>query len=163
MAFVLRAPWPDVPTELSRGFTSAVRPITSVTNRRSHRMPSTTPPISSSCGGATRCDVLARRRQSQRAVLGLHDWAHFHNHGAFEERTATELQCDCSALAWLWLNRTRVPIDEATWDSVRVQVLAIHEQRLVNDPPHVTFDDTLLRDADALRAWSDRTPRVAPT
>ena len=28
---------------------------------------------------------------------GLHDWAHFHNHGPFEERAWTELQCDASA------------------------------------------------------------------
>ena len=36
---------------------------------------------------------------------GLHDWAHFHNHGPFEQRAWTELQCDATALAWLWMNR----------------------------------------------------------
>ncbi len=43
---------------------------------------------------------------------GLHDWAHFHNHGPFTARAATELQCDAAALAWLGLNRERVGLDE---------------------------------------------------
>ncbi|HEY6462804.1 MAG TPA: hypothetical protein VIY73_21690, partial [Polyangiaceae bacterium] len=45
----------------------------------------------------------------------LHDWAHFHNHGPFEQRAWTELQCDAAALAWLWTNRRALPLDEATW------------------------------------------------
>ncbi len=53
---------------------------------------------------------------------GLHDWAHFHNHGPFAEVAWTELQCDASALAWLWNNRQRVPLDEARWERVRRDV-----------------------------------------
>jgi hypothetical protein len=49
---------------------------------------------------------------------GLHDWAHFHNHGPFERRAWTELQCDASALAWLWLNRARVGLPEAAWSEL---------------------------------------------
>src|SRR5262249_49606802 len=41
---------------------------------------------------------------------GLHDWAHFHNHGAFEQRAWTELQCDAAALSWLWRNRRAIGI-----------------------------------------------------
>ncbi len=38
---------------------------------------------------------------------GLHDWAHFHSHGPFEQRAWTELQCDATALAWLWTSTAR--------------------------------------------------------
>ena len=44
---------------------------------------------------------------------GLHDWAHFHNHGPFEQRAWTELQCDAAALAWTWANREAIGLDEA--------------------------------------------------
>jgi hypothetical protein len=33
---------------------------------------------------------------------GLHDWCHFHNHGPFEARAWTELQCDVAALTWMF-------------------------------------------------------------
>lgn len=41
-------------------------------------------------------------------VWGLHDWAHFHNHGPFDEPAMTELQCDLVALAWLRGNAARI-------------------------------------------------------
>ncbi len=44
-------------------------------------------------------------------VWGLHDWAHFHNHGPFEEPAMTELQCDLIALAWLRANAERIGIN----------------------------------------------------
>jgi hypothetical protein len=61
---------------------------------------------------------------------GLHDWAHFHSHGPFVERAWTELQCDATALAWLWENRALVPrLDEATWERTRRSVVALSRQR----------------------------------
>ncbi len=62
---------------------------------------------------------------------GLHDWAHFHNHGAFEphQRPWTELQCDASALAWLWHNRHAIPLDEAAWARARLQVVELTRGR----------------------------------
>ncbi|HEY8039448.1 MAG TPA: hypothetical protein VIF15_06625 [Polyangiaceae bacterium] len=62
---------------------------------------------------------------------GLHDWAHFHSHGAFEpqQRAWTELQCDATALAWLWQNRARVPLAEATWERVRGEAVALSRAR----------------------------------
>ncbi len=60
---------------------------------------------------------------------GLHDWAHFHNHGPFERRAWTELQCDATALAWLWTNRARVPIGEATWERVRREAASLSHGR----------------------------------
>jgi len=62
---------------------------------------------------------------------GLHDWAHFHNHGAFEphQRPWTEVQCDASALAWLWLNRRDVPLTDDAWERLRGQVVALSQKR----------------------------------
>jgi hypothetical protein len=60
---------------------------------------------------------------------GLHDWAHFHNHGPFEQRAWTELQCDAAAVAWLWRNRERVPITDGVWARVRGEVEALSRGR----------------------------------
>ena len=53
---------------------------------------------------------------------GLHDWAHFHNHGPFEERAWTELQCDASALAWVRANRAVLGIDDRTVARLEAEV-----------------------------------------
>jgi hypothetical protein len=60
---------------------------------------------------------------------GLHDWAHFHNHGPFAQVAWTELQCDATALAWLWANRDRVPVGRASWERVRREVEALSRAR----------------------------------
>jgi len=60
---------------------------------------------------------------------GLHDWAHFHNHGPFEQRAYNELQCDAAALAWLWVNRDAIGISEARWEELRDQVGALCRAR----------------------------------
>jgi hypothetical protein len=50
------------------------------------------------------CMLLVAR--SVRGIFwGLHDWAHFHNHGPFERIAETELQCDLAALHWMRLNQ----------------------------------------------------------
>jgi hypothetical protein len=75
-------------------------------------------------------------------VWGLHDWAHFHNHGPFEERAWTELQCDATALAWLWINRDTVGIDGAIWERARHEVGAIGRARF--EAEGKTYDDEWL-------------------
>jgi hypothetical protein len=60
---------------------------------------------------------------------GLHDWSHFHNHGPFVEIAWTELQCDASALAWLWQNRSQVPIEACVWERVREEVESLSRAR----------------------------------
>jgi hypothetical protein len=60
---------------------------------------------------------------------GLHDWAHFHNHGPFEQRAWTELQCDASALAWLWLNREEVGLKANVWERIRGEASAVSRRR----------------------------------
>jgi hypothetical protein len=73
---------------------------------------------------------------------GLHDWAHFHNHGPFDQRAWTELQCDASALAWLWANRARVPLAEARWEDVRRGVVELSRARFAGEG--VAFDGAVL-------------------
>ena len=67
----------------------------------------------------TPADVLCLATDSYAGVFwGLHDWAHFHNHGAFEEgqRAWTELQCDLAALSWLKENRQVLALTDAQFD-----------------------------------------------
>jgi len=66
-------------------------------------------------------------------VWGLHDWAHFHNHGPFEARALTELQCDASALIWLWINRAAVGIDDATWQRTRSALSGVAAARFAEE------------------------------
>ncbi len=79
---------------------------------------------------------------------GLHDWAHFHNHGPFTERAWTELQCDASALAWLWLNRSTVGIDPTEWNEMHLDVQAISAKRFTDeglDPAAAWLDPEVLK------------------
>lgn len=62
-------------------------------------------------------------------VWGLHDWAHFHNHGPFVERAWTELQCDAAASTWLYANRDVVGIDLATCDRVHAELVRLSAAR----------------------------------
>ncbi len=64
---------------------------------------------------------------------GLHDWAHFHTHGPFVEVAWTELQCDATALAWLWENRHRIPLDAASWERARAEVEALSSARFAGE------------------------------
>ena len=70
-------------------------------------------------------------------VWGLHDWAHFHNHGPFDDPPTTELQCDLVAHAWLRLNQEAIGIGDETVDRVRRDLVALSEQRFagVGAPP----------------------------
>jgi hypothetical protein len=90
---------------------------------------------------------------------GLHDWAHFHNHGPFEQRAWTELQCDATALAWLWANRDRVPLAEPVWERTRTQVVALARSRFAGEG--LTLDEGALSASrvQALLGDCERTKR----
>lgn len=76
-------------------------------------------------------------------VWGLHDWAHFHNHGPFVERAWTELQCDASALVWAWINRAEIPgMDARAWEQLRAAMSEISRARFEEEEK--PFDATLL-------------------
>jgi hypothetical protein len=75
-------------------------------------------------------DLLWLAADNLNALLwGLHDWAHFHNHGPFEQRAWTELQCDGTALTWLWRNRHEIGLDAPTFARVRREVEALSVER----------------------------------
>lgn len=86
---------------------------------------------------------------------GLHDWAHFHNHGPFDRRAWTELQCDVSALGWLDLNRTTIGIDEAAWERARHEVLEVARARFAEEEEEEAFDASFY-DAARVRALVGR-------
>jgi hypothetical protein len=65
---------------------------------------------------------------------GLHDWAHFHNHGPFERRAWTELQCDASALAWLRLNRTAIGVSPEVLGALAEGVAQVAHARFAAEP-----------------------------
>jgi hypothetical protein len=98
-------------------------------------------------------DLLHERRVRPRDVLwiaagslpalvwGLHDWAHFHNHGPFDEPAMTELQCDLLALEWLRLNATRIGVAGEVVSGVAGDLAALARKRFAAEglpaPPEV--------------------------
>ena len=121
----------------------------SSTKRRSLRGPSTTRPTSLYAHRVRPRDALWLAADNLNALFwGLHDWAHFHNHGPFEQRAWTELQCDASALAWLWKNRARSASRSDAWERVRDEAVLLSRQRFAAEGG--TFDEALLA-AERLR------------
>jgi hypothetical protein len=66
-------------------------------------------------------------------VWGLHDWSHFHNHGPFDARAMTELQCDAAALVWLLLNLAAIGLDGAAWERARRSLVGIAAGRFAGE------------------------------
>ena len=99
-------------------------------------------------------DLLFERRARPASILslatsridglfwGLHDWAHFHSHGPFERRAWTEMQCDASALAWMWINRDAIGLDDAAWERARLDAIELGRARFAEEGE--TFDASLL-------------------
>jgi len=76
------------------------------------------------------CELLCLATRSlDGLVWGLHDWCHFHNHGPFDEPAWTEVQCDASALVWLWRNRARLGLEATHWEERRAQLEAVARRR----------------------------------
>ncbi len=99
-------------------------------------------------------DLLYARRARPRDVFwlaadnlnalfwGLHDWVHFHDHGPFVDRAWTEVQCDATALAWLWVNRADLSIDPPLWERTRQAAEALSRDRFAAEG--LAFDANLL-------------------
>jgi hypothetical protein len=85
-------------------------------------------------------------------VWGLHDWAHFHNHGPFDEPAHTELACDLVAIEWLRINRSVAGIDDSDLARVALELAALSRSRFEAEkkPAPATDFETLF--SDALRA-----------
>jgi hypothetical protein len=78
---------------------------------------------------------------------GLHDWAHFHNHGPFDQPAMTELQCDLLALAWLRRNAERIGADRARLERVARDLAALSRRRFAEEgvePPTTDLDAVFL-------------------
>ncbi len=127
MVFVLRAPAPFLPAELARlhafglGLEDemALAPygIDEATDGLfEHRLRPT--------------DAMWLAADNLNALVwGLHDWAHFHNHGPFEARAWTELQCDGAALAWLRRNQRAVGLSGEVLARVARELAALSRGR----------------------------------
>ncbi len=90
-------------------------------------------------------------------VWGLHDWAHFHNHGPFDQPAMTELQCDLVALAWLRGNAERIKLSPAALAKVEGDLARLSRRRFAeeNVPCPVA-------DLEALFAGPYPSSRLAP-
>jgi hypothetical protein len=148
MVFVLRGPCDFLPQELARlhavglqlGDEQALAPwgIDEATDQLYAR--------SARPGG-----LLWLAADNLNALLwGLHDWTHFHNHGPFERRAWTELQCDASALAWLWLNRERVALPGATWAELARRVAELAHARFAGGDEEGGDEAVSRRDVDGV-------------
>lgn len=73
-------------------------------------------------------------------VWGLHDWAHFHNHGPFDEPAMTELACDLVAFGWLRLNAARLGLEAADLDAVREDLVTLTHRRFAGEGKTPPFD-----------------------
>jgi hypothetical protein len=103
-------------------------------------------------------DVFWLGATSLRALVwGLHDWAHFHNHGPFEEPAMTELACDLVALAWLRLNRDAVGVGDAELTRVARELAGLSRARFVAEGRAAPVDDL-----DALFAGDYPAPGARP-
>jgi hypothetical protein len=154
MAFVLRALWDALPTELARLHTGRGYDLTDELALAPYGIDDATDQLFAHRRAAH--DVFWLAADNLNALFwALHDWSHFHNHGEFEERTATELQCDAAALAWLWINRARIPLPDDAWESLRAQVHANHLARMAREPPTVAADPAILAEPARLIALAD--------
>jgi len=87
-------------------------------------------------------DVLWLAAPSLRALYwGLHDWAHFHNHGPFDEPAHTEVACDLVALAWLRENRAAIGLDDATLDAMARYLAKTSRERFRAEGKRPPTDD----------------------
>lgn len=74
---------------------------------------------------------------------GLHDWVHFHNHGPFEERALTELQCDATAFAWCVANAAALAplgVTPARLAALRDEALRAAQARLAAEHVQEALD-----------------------
>jgi hypothetical protein len=92
-------------------------------------------------------------------VWGLHDWAHFHNHGPFDQPAMTELQCDLVALAWLRRNAAGLGLGSPQLEQVAAGMALLSARRFAAEgrPPPLEDLRPLFSGsyADAERALTD--------
>lgn len=104
-------------------------------------------------------DVLSLAADNLNALFwGLHDWAHFHNHGPLDEPAWTELQCDTAALAWIVRNRAEIGLlgdvgaDHARLAALHAELVSLSARRFAGEGK--PFDPTWL-DLARVRRFAD--------
>ncbi len=159
MAFVLRAPWGLIPTELAWLHVGRARAATlgltdhlalapyAIDDATDLLFAERRPPAETFWLAADNTNAL---------YWALHDWSHFHNHGEFTDRPSTELQCDAAALVWLWINRQRVGLPDTLWDDYRRDALANHLVLRETLPDTRCPAPRVLADAGELRRLAER-------
>lgn len=143
MAFVLRRPWPSLPTELARLHIGKAYGVVeeqclapfAIDDATDQCFEQRVEPHSVFWLGTDHMDGL---------FWGLHDWAHFHHHGDFTDPSATELQCDFAAAYWLWINRESLGLSHKQWELLHEQVCEREKNRRERQPPvHEVFPQKL--------------------
>jgi hypothetical protein len=87
-------------------------------------------------------DVFWLAASSLEAVVwGLHDWAHFHNHGPFEQPAMTELECDRMAWVWLLRNADLLDVDRGHLARIREDLIALSRRRFADERRAAPTDD----------------------
>jgi len=155
LAFVLRAPWAALPTELAWLHTgrahAAALGITDELALAPYAIDDATDLLYAERRSPTETFWLAADNANG-LYWALHDWSHFHNHGEFDDRPSTELQCDAAALAWLWINRAAVGLPDDHWEGLRRDALANHRALRDATPGSRCPPPRVLEDAAALQA-----------
>lgn len=90
----------------------------------------------------------------------LHDWSHFHNHGSFDDRPSTELQCDLAALCWLWRNLGVIPLPADHWEHLRAAAALNHHALRAQHPDTRCPPRSLLDEAPALQRFAEALQRT---
>lgn len=158
MAFVFRAPFAPLPAELARLHTGRAQALALGLTEETCLAPY-------ALDDATD-ELYAHRRppgetfwlatdNANALYWSLHDWSHFHNHGSFEDRPSTELQCDAAALCWLWINRASIPLPDAHWELLRAGALANHRELCAMTSGSRCPPPTILEEARALKALAE--------
>lgn len=158
LAFVLRAPWDALPTELAWLHTGrAPAAALGLTDERAlapYAIDDATDLLFAERRPPTETFWLAADNANA-LYWALHDWSHFHNHGEFDDRPSTELQCDAAALAWLWINRAAVGLPDEHWEAFQRDALANHRALRDATPDTRCPPPTVLMDAGALRRLAE--------
>ncbi len=155
LAFVLRVPWPALPTELAWLHTgrahAAALGITDELALAPYAIDDATDLLYAERRPPTETFWLSADNANG-LYWALHDWSHFHNHGEFTDRPSTELQCDAAALVWLWINRAAIGLPDAHWEVLRRGALANHMALRDATPDTRCPPPRVLEDAAALQA-----------
>lgn len=158
MAFVFRAPFAPLPAELARLHTGRAQALalglTDETCLAPYALDDATDELYAHRRPPHETFWLATDNANA-LYWALHDWSHFHNHGSFDDRPSTELQCDVAALCWLWRNRAAIPLPEDHWERLRAAAAENHHRLRALTPDTRCPERSALDDGAALKRLAE--------